>query len=129
MAAVMRLILWTDRKSVPGLTGSAMGVSIVIPTWNEAGGIAQMIRDLRVQRPGEIIVVDGGSSDATVEQARDADLVLVSEPGRAVQMNAGAAAACGDLLLFLHADCRLEAGGIRAGDRVMVVHAIVAGSF
>ncbi len=106
-----------------------MSVSIIIPTWNEAAVIAQTIRDLRTQGPREIIVVDGGSSDATLEQARAADRVLVSELGRAFQMNAGAAAARGDFLLFLHADCRLEAGAIRAIERALAQPAILAGCF
>jgi rSAM/selenodomain-associated transferase 2 len=104
-----------------------MRVSIIIPTWNEAGGIGQTIRGLRTQKPREIIVVDGGSTDATVEKASDADRVLVSMPGRAFQMNAGGAAACGDFLLFLHADCRLEAGAIRAIERTLARSAIRAG--
>lgn len=58
----------------------------------------------------EVIVVDGGSSDSTVEIAmRFADKVLSAERGRAAQMNAGAAAARGDVLLFLHIDTRLPA--------------------
>jgi rSAM/selenodomain-associated transferase 2 len=57
-----------------------------------------------------VIVVDGGSRDATVEHAlARADCVLSSPPGRALQMNAGAARASGDVLLFLHADSRLPA--------------------
>ena len=67
-----------------------MSVSIIIPTWNEAAHIAATIRSLREQTPGEIIVVDGGSTDDTVALAQAADRVLVSAPGRAFQMNAGA---------------------------------------
>lgn len=109
--------------------GQSMDVSIIIPTWNEAGGIAHAIRELRTQNPGEIIVVDGGSTDATVELANEADQVLVSEPGRAFQMNAGAATARGDFLLFLHADCRLEEGAIRAIERTLARPTILAGCF
>ena len=59
-------------------------------------------------RGAEVIVVDGGSSDGTAELARPlADRVLSAPRGRASQMNAGAAAARGDVLLFLHADTRL----------------------
>jgi rSAM/selenodomain-associated transferase 2 len=106
-----------------------MSVSIVIPTWNEAACIARTIRDLRTQGPGEIIVVDGGSSDATPDLATQADRVLVSEPGRAAQMNAGAAAARGDILLFLHADCRLEPGALDAVAAALARRAILAGCF
>ena len=106
-----------------------MSVSIIIPTWNEASCIAQTIRELRTQSPREIIVVDGGSTDATVELAKEADRVLVSAPGRAMQMNAGAAQASGDFLLFLHADCRLEAGALRGIERALARPTVVAGCF
>lgn len=106
-----------------------MSVSIIIPTLNEAGGIAETIRGLRKQKPREIIVVDGGSSDGTTEQAREADCVLRAEPGRACQMNAGAAAARWDYLLFLHADCRLESGAIGAIERTLARPATLAGCF
>jgi rSAM/selenodomain-associated transferase 2 len=60
-----------------------------------------------------VVVVDCGSTDQTVELARPlCDKVVVSEKGRALQMNAGAAAAKGDLLLFLHADTRLPANSL-----------------
>ncbi len=58
----------------------------------------------------EVIVVDGGSRDATIQRARlRADRVISAPRGRALQMNAGAAKAAGDVLLFLHADTRLPA--------------------
>lgn len=106
-----------------------MSVSIIIPTWNEADGIADTVRRLRAQQPREIIVVDGGSTDATAALAQEADRVLVSAPGRAFQMNAGAALASGDFLLFLHADCRLEAGAIRATERTLARPSVLAGCF
>ena len=106
-----------------------MSVSIIIPTWNEAGCIATTIRSLRTHTPAEIIVVDGGSTDDTVTLAHDADRVLVSEPGRAAQMNAGAAVARGDLLLFLHADCRLAHGAIAAIERALARPTTLAGCF
>src|SRR5438309_119549 len=91
-----------------------MAASIVIPVLNEAGCIAETLRSLRAQGPCEIIVVDGGSTDATVAQARAADLVLSAPAGRAAQMNAGAAHASADCLLFLHADCVLQSGALAA---------------
>lgn len=85
-------------------------LSIIIPTLNEATGIARHLVRLRPlrDRGGEVIVVDGGSTDGTVAEARPfADVLLTSPRGRAVQMNVGAARARGGALLFLHADTRL----------------------
>ena len=81
-----------------------------MPVLDEAAGIAamlQMLAPLRA-RGAEVIVVDGGSRDGTPELAAPlADRVLVSARGRARQMNAGAAQATADVLLFLHADTHL----------------------
>jgi rSAM/selenodomain-associated transferase 2 len=106
-----------------------MSISIIIPTWNEAACIAETIGELRRQDPHEIIVVDGGSTDATIELARGADQVLTSAAGRALQMNAGAASATGDHLLFLHADCRLEPGALDVVDQALSHSSILAGCF
>lgn len=87
-------------------------VSIIIPCLNEADGIATTLETLQPLRARgvEVLVVDGGSSDDTVERALGrADHVIKAERGRARQMNAGAAQASGGILLFLHADCRLPA--------------------
>ncbi|WJW76510.1 TIGR04283 family arsenosugar biosynthesis glycosyltransferase [Thiohalobacter sp. IOR34] len=82
-------------------------ISVVVPALNEAGGIAAMLKRLDGLRArgGEVILVDGGSTDGTLEQAScHVDRVVQSAPGRARQMNVGAAAARGDILWFLHAD-------------------------
>jgi rSAM/selenodomain-associated transferase 2 len=87
-------------------------LSIIIPVLNEGETIGAQLRTLVPlrSRGAEVIVVDGGSHDATLVQAREgANRVLVAERGRASQMNAGAAAAGGDILLFLHADTLLPA--------------------
>jgi len=102
---------------------------VIIPTLNEAKVIADTIRSLRYQLPGEIIVVDGGSADATVAEARAADRLLAGSPGRALQMNAGAAVATGNLLLFLHADCTLEAGALADAARLLTKPGILGGCF
>lgn len=82
-----------------------MRVSVVIPTLNEAANIAQTLSLVRQTGECELIVVDGGSSDGAFEIAQQyADLVIAAPRGRAKQMNAGAQAATGDILLFLHAD-------------------------
>lgn len=91
-------------------------LSVVIPALNEAQGIGaalQALAPLRA-RGHEVIVVDGGSDDATCEIAAGlADRALAAPRGRARQMNAGARAARGEALVFLHADTRLPAGADR----------------
>jgi rSAM/selenodomain-associated transferase 2 len=85
-------------------------LSIVVPALNEAAGIVAHLAALQpLRRRGvEVILVDGGSADRTPELALSlVDAVLATPPGRARQMNAGAARARGDVLLFLHADTRL----------------------
>lgn len=87
-----------------------MRLSIVVPVLDEAEGIEAHLATLAPLRASgaEVIVVDGGSTDATRDLAEPlADRVIVAPRGRATQMNAGAALATGDALLFLHADTRL----------------------
>ena len=87
-----------------------MKLSVVMPVWNEAAGIEAALAALAPLRAAghELIVVDGGSHDGTPARARPgADLLLEGERGRARQMNAGAARASGEVLLFLHADTTL----------------------
>jgi rSAM/selenodomain-associated transferase 2 len=85
-------------------------LSIMIPCLNEAAGIVSMLESLRPLRArgAEVIVADGGSSDDTAALAAPlADRVVNAPRGRAAQMNAGAALARAEILLFLHADCVL----------------------
>ncbi len=91
----------------------AQRLSVVVPALNEARGIRAALEALAPlrSRGHEVIVVDGGSSDRTAELAAGlCDRVLSAPRGRALQMNAGARAASGDVLLFLHADTRLPPG-------------------
>jgi rSAM/selenodomain-associated transferase 2 len=91
-------------------------LSIVIAALDEAARIEGQLTALGPLREhgAEVIVVDGGSADRTVENARAlADRVLAAPRGRASQMNAGAATAGGNVLLFLHADTRLPPGADR----------------
>jgi rSAM/selenodomain-associated transferase 2 len=90
-----------------------MSLSLIVPALNEAQGIIDMLQALQPlrNRGCEVIVVDGGSTDHTPVRARRwCDQVLRAPGGRARQMNAGAAAASGEILCFLHADCFLPDG-------------------
>jgi len=97
-------------------------LSMIVPALDEAERIGAALAALApLRRRGqEVIVVDGGSRDGTADVARPlADQVLSSPPGRAGQMNAGAAAASGEVLLFLHADTLLPADADRAVFRAL----------
>ena len=88
-----------------------MDISIVIPALNEEATLAATVASARGPGVREVIVVDGGSSDGTADLARHLAARVLSAPrGRALQMNAGAAAATGTVLLFLHADTLLPEG-------------------
>jgi rSAM/selenodomain-associated transferase 2 len=106
-----------------------MSVSVVIPVLNEAGCLEETLGCLRRQSPHEIIVVDGGSEDDTLVRAQAADLVLQASRGRARQMNSGAARASGSVLLFLHADCRLDDGALAAAERALTQPGVSAVCF
>jgi rSAM/selenodomain-associated transferase 2 len=85
-------------------------ISIIIPALNEAATLEQTLKLLQPlrQRGHEVILVDGGSSDATLAMAAPCvDRVIASGRGRSLQMNRGAEAATGDILWFLHADTRI----------------------
>ena len=92
---------------------SKPNVSVIIPALNEAANIQVAVESAVTSGAFEIIVVDGGSTDGTLEIAKSAGAkVVTSSPGRAIQQNTGAAQATGDVLLFLHADCRLATASI-----------------
>lgn len=93
----------TDRKTCD--------ISIIIPTLNEAACIGQTVAGLAGQPGVEVIVADGGSQDLTVSLAKAAGARVLDAPlGRGSQQNAGARAAHGRVLLFLHADTLLPEG-------------------
>ena len=92
-------------------------VSIIVPALDEASGIAAALEALQPLRAAgaELVVVDGGSRDATRAIAAPlADRLVEAPRGRAAQMNAGARASGGEILLFLHADTRLPPGAREA---------------
>lgn len=95
-----------------------MHISIIIPCLNESAGIRHFL--LRLQKFRSkcvLILVDGGSNDATIDLAEPyVDQLIVSEPGRARQMNAGANVVESGILLFLHADTFLPDDAIKQID-------------
>lgn len=107
---------------------SPMRISVIIPTFNEAGDITNTLRHLRsaMERTDhELIVSDGGSTDGTVDIARELGVQAVVSPvkGRAGQMNHGASMASGDVLHFVHADTRPP-----ADFPVIIANAIAVGA-
>jgi rSAM/selenodomain-associated transferase 2 len=107
-----------------------MQISVIIPALNEAAALPAALASLRCQRPHEVIVVDGGSTDATPElAAAEADRVVTGVRGRAAQMNLGAKHATADALLFLHADCTLEDGALAEASRLLQRPQVIAGCF
>ena len=93
----------------------AVTLSAIVPALNEGAGIEGALRSLAPVRGrgGEVILVDGGSTDDTLARARPlVDRVLVAARGRALQMNAGATASRGDVLWFVHADSVVDAAAV-----------------
>ena len=107
-------------------------ISTIIPTLNEARTLPPLLRALQEQAPdAEIIVADGGSTDDTIAIAqRHGVRVLSTARGRGQQLACGAEAARGDLLLFLHADCRFPPNGMARIEQALSRDAeIVGGNF
>lgn len=110
-----------------------MTISVIIPTLNEEHVLERTLAALQNGSSAgrcEPIVVDGGSSDATVTLARAAGAKVIESPrGRGCQMNAGAAVSSGDILLFLHADTLLPVDFPHLIEETLVRPGIAAGAF
>lgn len=106
-------------------------ISIIIPTLNEEQYLEDCLRSMPKDDQSEIIVVDGNSTDATVAIATSfgVKVICLTISNRAMQMNVGAEAATGDILLFFHADSRLPAGAITAIHKVMLDPQVFGGAF
>jgi hypothetical protein len=119
------------RLAVSSSEAQAPRVSVVIPVLDEEARIGAQLESLARLPVHEVIVVDGGSRDGTVARVRAAGMprLLYAPRGRASQMNAGARAATGDVLLFLHADVRLPDDALRRVEEALADPEIVAGAF
>ena len=107
-----------------------MKISVIIPALNEAAGILPCLHSIKKQLGEfEILVIDGGSVDGTIEAVRPYAWVVHSERGRAVQMNSGARASTGEVLLFLHADSQLPPCAFLLLEEVLTDPRIVGGTF
>jgi len=108
-----------------------MKLSIIVPVLNEARLLRPFIAHLRERAPeAEIMVADGGSSDGTADLATSfCDQLVVSKRNRAVQMNAGARAAHGDILWFVHVDAEVPWGCLEEIERIMDDPNVAGGFF
>jgi hypothetical protein len=124
------LPVWVRRKNKKLRHKAAAGISIIIPSLNEADHIADTIASIGHGNNTQIIVADGGSLDDTVFIARSSGAsVIQSSPPRSRQMNQGADAASEDVLLFLHADTRLPKGFDTSVFRTLKQPGVAAGAF
>ena len=104
-------------------------VSIVVPVLDEQDAIVGLLEYLAAHFPScEVVVVDGGSRDATVERASGRARVVTAPRGRGPQLNAGAAAAQGDVLWFVHVDTRPDPSALDGMRRALADPAVVGGA-
>ncbi|MBI5116021.1 TIGR04283 family arsenosugar biosynthesis glycosyltransferase [Candidatus Poribacteria bacterium] len=124
------LHVWEKEESGTATASLARRISVIIPALNEEALIANTLASLRDEPSIETIVVDAGSSDGTVSLASSYGAQIVqSSQGRGRQMNAGAAEATGDILIFLHADTSLPKGFSRMVRDALSQSGTVAGAF
>lgn len=139
MIRISSLVSREKKNHVSRITAFQMpaSIAIIIPTLNEERALPRTLLYLRQQQFNEVIVVDGGSQDHTVSVAtnhlsglsqREAK-VIIADRGRAPQLNAGAAEAQSDILLFLHADTQLPLHSRTEIERVMENSQCVGGRF
>ena len=122
--------VWNREKNETGLPEAEPRISIVIPTLNEADCLGETLRVAGRANNVETLVVDADSRDATSSVAQEYNVRVIEAPrGRAVQMNAGASAATGQILLFLHADTRLPEGFDRHVRTLLAEPGVAAGAF
>jgi rSAM/selenodomain-associated transferase 2 len=121
---------WERHQRARAIASEHAWISIIIPTLDEAASIGRTLASIPDQEGLEVILVDAGSTDGTPELARARGARVVSStPPRARQMNLGAAAARGDIYLFLHADTLLPDGFADHVRRVSANSSVAAGAF
>ncbi|CAN5736815.1 hypothetical protein BH11MYX2_BH11MYX2_38710 [soil metagenome] len=127
----LRGLLATRVVNAPATWRALNTISVVMPVLDEERRIGAALADLAALGGlHEVIVVDGGSTDRTVEIVRSAGARIVTAPrGRGPQLNAGAAAATGDVLLFLHADTTLPSDAVRHVEKALARPDVIAGAF
>ena len=124
------LTVWQKTQGTFVSTSKNAKIAVIISTLNEADYIVDTLIHAQQGENIEVIVVDGGSTDTTIDLAKSFDATVIqTKPGRARQMNAGAAAASGSILLFLHADTRLPSRYDEHIRQTMGRSAIAAGAF
>lgn len=106
-----------------------LSLAVVVPALNEESAIEAAVASAWEAGADEVVVADGGSTDATRDRAAAVSRVVVSARGRASQMNAGAAATTSDVILFLHADSRLPRDAAALVRGVLADPAVGAGAF
>jgi glycosyltransferase involved in cell wall biosynthesis len=107
----------------------ALSISAVVPTWCEGESIHKVVQDC-LALADEVVVADADSPDGTAALARDAGARVVSTPkGRGLQLNAGAAEATGDALLFVHADTSVAPAAREVIQRALLDATVVGGNF
>jgi rSAM/selenodomain-associated transferase 2/rSAM/selenodomain-associated transferase 1 len=105
-------------------------ISVIIPALNEAACIENTLSMLTRREATEVVVVDGGSTDGTLDLAKACGaIVLTAEPSKSGQMNTGAKVACGDILLFLHADTLLPENFEKSIISAIYKDGVAAGAF
>ena len=121
------------QEEKPDKLSEGCKISVIVPVLDEQEYINSHIGHIREQdfKGGlEIIVVDGDANGRTLEVIEDSETIkIASSCGRGQQLNTGAAVACGDILLFLHADTQLPAGGLRKICNVLEDDQYIGGAF
>ena len=107
-----------------------MLISIIVPTLNTANSLPVALRQLASRTDVELLIVDGGSTDDTVQVAQTfTPYVFLAKPNRAAQFNTGARHATGDILFFMPADAFLLPGALEDLQQQIIAHGAVAGAF